>query len=104
MLATADDTNNKCFTFKNNTEKNNLQNQNENDEQVNTMYIGNEDVKAAVEKLKAELSQARLVTTQTIDYSNGIEETIEANQIETSSNKDENFVLEHQENKPSMDC
>ena len=81
-----------------------MQNQNENDEQVNTMYIGNEDVKAAVEKLKAELSQARLVTTRTIDDSNGIEETIEANQVETSGNKDENFVLEHQENKPSMDC
>ena len=84
-----------------------MQNQNENDdceddEQVDTLYIGNEDIKVAVEKLKAELSQARLVTNQTINDSKGIEETIEANQIEKSGNNDENF--EHQENKPSMDC
>ena len=58
----------------------------------------------AVRNLKAELHQARLDTSVVISSNDGIEETIEANQIETSGNKDENFVLEHQENKPSMDC
>ena len=76
----------------------------ENDKQVDTLYIGNEDIKAAVEKLKVELSQARLNTNQKCNEGKGIEETIEANQIETSGNKDEIIVLENQENEPSMDC
>ena len=64
------------------------------------LYIGNEDIKAAVEKLKADLSQARLDTNQKVNDSKGIE----ANQIEKSGSKDEIIVLEHQENEPSMDC
>ena len=31
-------------------------------------------------------------------------ETIEANQIETSGNPDEIIILENQEKEPSMDC
>ena len=76
----------------------------ENDEQVDMLYIGNKDIKAAVEKLKAELSEARLNTNQKVNGGKGVEETIEANQIETSGNKDQIIVLEHQENKLSMDC
>ena len=67
----------------------------ENDKQVDTPYIGNEDIKAAVEKLKVELSQARLNTNQKVNDGKGVEETIEANQIETSGNKDESIILEH---------
>ena len=71
---------------------------------IETLYIGNEDIKVAVEKLKAELSLARLDTNQAVNDSKGIEETNEANQIETSGKDDEIILLEHQENKPSMDC
>ena len=81
-----------------------MQNQIESDEQVDTLYIGNKDIKAAVEKLKAELSQARLNTNQKVNDRKGIEETIEANQVETSGNEDKIIVLEHQEKEPSMDC
>ena len=86
-----------------------MQNQIENDggkddEPVDSLYVGNEDIKVAVEKLKAELSQARLDTKQTVNGDKVIEETVEANQIETSGNKDEIIVLENQENEPSMDC
>ena len=82
-----------------------MQNQIENDgdedgKPVDTLYIGNEDIKVAVEKLKADLSQARHDTNQKVNDSKGIE----ANQIEKSGNKDEIIVLEHQENEPSMDC
>ena len=76
----------------------------EDDKPVDMLYIGNEDIKVAVEKLKAELSQARLDTKQTVNGDKVIEETVEANQIETSGNKDEIIVLENQENEPSMDC
>ena len=75
----------------------------EDDEQVETLYIGNNEIKVAVEKLKAELSLAQLDTKQTINNGKGIEETIEANQIE-SGNEDEIIVLERQEKEPSMDC
>ena len=86
-----------------------MQKQNENgggkdDEQVDTLYIGSNDIKVAVEKLKAELALAQLDTNQTINDDKGIEETTEANQIETSGNDDEIIVLEHQEKEPSMDC
>ena len=76
----------------------------EDDEPVDSLYVGSNEIKVAVEKLKAELSLARLDTKQTINDSKDIEETIEANQIETSGNEDEIIVLENQENEPSMDC
>ena len=86
-----------------------MQNQIENDgdedgKPVDTLYIGNEDIKVAVEKLKAELSLARLDTNQTITDAKGMDETIEANHIETSGNPDEIIILENQEKEPSMDC
>ena len=86
-----------------------MQNQIENDgsetdEQVDMLYIGNKDIKAAIEKLKVELSQARLNTNQKCNDGKGIAETIEANQIENSGNEDEIIILERQENEPSMDC
>ena len=71
---------------------------------VETLYIGNEDIKVAIEKLKAELSLARLDTNQAVNDGKGIEETIKANQVETSSKDDEIIVLEHRENELSMDC
>ena len=71
---------------------------------VETLYIGNEDIKVAVGKLKAELSQARLDSKQTVNDGKVLEETFEAHQIEVSGNKDEIIVLENQENEPSMDC
>ena len=86
-----------------------MQNQIENDgdedgKPVDTLYIGNEDIKVAVEKLKAELSLALLDTNQTVNDGKGIEDTIEANQTETSGKDDEIIVLKHQENEQSMDC
>ena len=86
-----------------------MQKQNENDggeddEPVDMLYIGSNDIKVAVEKLKAELSLARLDTNQTINDDKGMEETIEANQMETSGNPDEIIILENQEKEPSMDC
>ena len=47
-------------------------------------YIGNKSITMALEKLKAELSQARLDTNQTKNDGKGIEETIQANQRETA--------------------
>ena len=84
-----------------------LQNQNddgEDDQPVDTLYIGSNDIKAAVEKLKAELSLAQLDTNQKINDGKGTEGTIETNQRETSVHQDEIFVLENQENEMSMDC
>ena len=73
----------------------NLQNQIENDEPVDTLYFGNKDITTAMEKLKAELSQALIDTNQTINDGKGTVETIEANEI---------IVLENQEKELSMDC
>ena len=86
-----------------------MQKQNENDgskddEQVDTLYAGSNEIKVAVEKLRAELSLARLDTNQTINDGKGMEERNEANQIETSGNTDEIIVLEQQMNEQSMDC
>ena len=72
----------------------------ENDKPVDALYIGNEDITMALEKLKVELTQARLHTKQTINDS---KETIKANQIESSGTTDEIIVLEIQEKEPSMD-
>ena len=69
----------------------------EDDEQVDTLYIGSNEIKVAVEKLRAELNLARLDTNQSMTVK-------EWKKIETSGNDDEIIVLEHQENEPSMDC
>ena len=75
----------------------------ENDQAVDSTYIGNKDITMALQNLKAELHQARLNTVKAI--SDGFEETIEAKQVETSGNTDEIIVLEHQEQQePSIDC
>ena len=74
------------------------------DQAVDSTYIGNKDITMALKNLKAELHQARIDTTQTINDDKGIDETIEAKQVETSVNTDEIIVLEHQEKEPSMDC
>ena len=71
---------------------------------VDSPYIGNKDITMALKNLKAELHQARLDTAQTINDDKGIDETIEAIQVETSGNTDEIIVLEHQEKGQSMDC
>ena len=60
------------------------------DKPVDTLYIGNEDIKVAVEKLKAELAQSRFDAKQT-DRNIWL-------------NEDEIIVLEHQEKERSMDC
>ena len=74
------------------------------DNAVDSPYIGNKDITMALKNLKTELHQARLDTAQTINEGKGIDETIEAKQVETSGNTDEIIVLEHQEKEPSMDC
>ena len=74
------------------------------DKAVDPPYIGNKDITMALKNLKAELHQARLDTAQTINDDKGIDETIEAIQVETSGNTDEIIVLEHQEKEQSMDC
>ena len=74
------------------------------DNVVDSTYIGNKDITMALKNLKAELHQARLDTAQTINDGKGIDETIEAKQVETTGNTDEIIVLEHQEKEPSMDC
>ena len=51
----------------------------EDDELVDTLYIGNEGIKVAIKKLKVELSHARL--NKTVNDSKGIEETIESNKL-----------------------
>ena len=84
-----------------------LQNQNddgEDDQPVDTLYIGSNDIKDAVEKLKAELSLAQLDTNQKINDGKGTEGTIETNQRETSVHQNKITVLENQENEMSMDC
>ena len=58
----------------------------------------------ALKNLKAELHQARLDNAQTTNGGKGIDETIEAKQVETSGNTDEIIVLEHHEQELSMDC
>ena len=74
------------------------------DNVVDSTYIGNKDITMALKNLKAELHQARLDTAQTINDGKGIDETIEAKQVETSGNTDEIIVLEHQEKKLSLYC
>ena len=74
------------------------------DKAVDSTYIGNNDITMALKNLKAELNQARLDTAQTINDDKGIDEKIEAIQVETSGNTDEIIVLEHQEKEQSMDC
>ena len=56
----------------------------------------------SLKNLKAELHQAKLDTANMINE--GIGETIEAKEEETSGNMDEIIVLDHQEQEPSMDC
>ena len=73
------------------------------DKAVDSTYIGNKDITMALKNLKVELHQARLDTPKTIN--DGIDETIEVKQVETSGNTDEIIVLEHQEQEePSIDC
>ena len=74
------------------------------DNVVDSTYIGNKDITMALKNLKAELHQARLDTAQTINDGKGIDETIEAKQVETSGNTDEIIVLEHQDQELLMDC
>ena len=76
----------------------------ENDKAVDSPYIGNKDITMALKNLKAELHQARFDNAQIINGGKGIDETIEAKQVETSGNTDEIIVLEHHEQEPSMDC
>ena len=66
----------------------------ENDKPVDTLYIGDEDIKMAVRNLKAELHQARLDTSVVISSNDGIEETIEAKQAEPSVYKGDDGLLE----------
>ena len=75
------------------------------DKAVDSTYIGNKDITMALKNLKVELHQARLDTAQTINDRKGIDETIEAKQVETSGNTDKIIVLEHQEEQePSIVC
>ena len=75
------------------------------DKAVDSTYIGNKDITMALKNLKVELHQARLDTAQTINDRKGIDETIEAKQVETSGNTDEIIALEHQEQQePSIVC
>ena len=74
------------------------------DKAVDSPYVGNKDITMALKNLKTELHQARLDTAQTINEGKGIDETIEAKQVETSGNTDEIIVSEHQEKEQSMDC
>ena len=60
-----------------------MQKQVEND--GDTLYVGNENIIMAIQNLKAELHEARLDTPVVISDGEGIRETVEAKQGESSS-------------------
>ena len=111
MLPTYFDINNKCFPFTIiQKQLFDLQKQIENDgdeydDPVDTQYIGNKNITTAVKNLKAELIRVRSDATQIVSGGKCIEETVVANQAESSGDKDnEIIILEHEEEETMMDC
>ena len=77
----------------------------EHDDPVDTQYIGNENIKMSLKNLKAELTRVRSDATQIVSGGKGIEETVVANQAESSGDKgNEIIILEHEEEETTMDC
>ena len=72
---------------------------------IDMQYIGNKTITTALKNLKAELSRVRTDATQIVSDGKGIEETVMANQAESSGGKDnEIFILVHEDEETAMDC
>ena len=77
----------------------------EHDDPVDTQYVGNKNITTALKNLKAELTRVRSDTTHIVIGVEGIEETVKANHVESSGDKDnEIIVLEDEGEEPTMDC
>ena len=76
----------------------------ENGMSIDMLYIGNENTKMALQKLKAELSRERVENTHMI--CDVIEENKGGNNQTESSGNNYNgmVVLEYQEDENTMDC
>ena len=78
---------------------------NEHDNTVDTQYIGNKNITTSLKNLKAELTRVRSDNTHIVIGGEGIKETVKANQVESSGDKDnEIIVLEDEGEETTIDC